>query len=98
VSSGWSVVLSDSLSGKTRMQSASVREQVCLSRICPDVDTRAYPDQYAASVMRRHPQQTVTRLRGRSGTQRRRGARRPDRVQATASHNGDMVETTESHP
>ena len=47
---------------------------------------------------RRHPQQTVTRLRGRGGTQRRRGSRRPDRVQATASHNGDMVETTESHP
>lgn len=52
MSSGWSVVLPDSLSGKTQMQSASVRDQVCLSRICPDVDTRAYPDQHAASVVR----------------------------------------------
>ncbi len=51
MSSSWSLVLPDSLSGKTRMQSASVREQVCLSRICPDVDTRAYPDQHAASVI-----------------------------------------------
>jgi hypothetical protein len=41
VSSGWSVVLPDSLSANTRMQSASVMARVCLSRICLDVDTRA---------------------------------------------------------